>query len=258
MFKKILKFAGLILPAFFISCSNSLDDSSVSFSLSNSAVRSITSESSGNWNLKISLSGDINQEKSFSIEKDALENGQSFLIEGLESSSTVNVDVSVWCSEVQYYEAKEKKSVVLQNKENSVDVVLERNISSASVSAKKASDTLIGAVDSDGKIYTYISTLQELPALPYTTQIAFTLADGSSSGNYAYNSYEWYLNGEKLENDLSIGQILIKNSATFELAKTDSVVLSTDEQTNVNSLVCIFGTESEYSSAEFKFLVTAE
>ena len=258
MFKKFLWLAALILPAFFISCSGSFKDSAVNFSLSKSAVRAITNEASGEWTLKISLSGDVNQEESFIIEESALENGQSFLIENLPTNAKVLVGVSVWRSEIQYYSEKEQPSVVLQGGENTVDVVLERNLTSASISSSKASELVIGAVDSEFKLYAYTSVLQEIPSLPYSKQLTFTLVDGSSGENYTYDSYEWYLNGEKLENDLLNGQILLKNTATFELAKCTSVVLSTDSQSNVNSLVCIFGTGSDFLSAEFKFTTTAE
>lgn len=259
---KRIQFLFLILSAFaFFSCSNQVEKSaSVSFSLSKNSSRAITQEASGSWSLKISLSGGEKIEKSFEIQEDSLSKSQAFTLDDLTAGGIVKVDVNVYCGEVQYFKAKETQTLTLAEGENSVDIVLTKSIENSGDSTDDNSKTStdddsktsddddsktsttgdseisiadsgsisISAVDSDGNSYVYSSS--SVPAIPYLKATTFTIS------NATFNSYTWYLNGEKLSG-------------------TGSSISLTPAENNVslsgnNSLVCFYGTNF---SAEFKF-----
>lgn len=224
MIKRIpLLLAAFIVLALF-SCSSQVEkSSSVSISLSENAARAVTGEASGEWNIRISLSGDITQEQIFPISEESLSENQTFLIENLEPGASVNVAAEALCGEIAYFKSKEIKTISLAGGENQVDIVLKKTVGDIDISFGNPS---VLATDSDGKSYKPGSEI------PYLEEVTFTI-----DSEISYNSYSWYLNGEKLEGS--------KNSISLVPAKNEHIATST-----TNSLVCFF---DEKHSVEFKF-----
>lgn len=270
---KRIQFLFLILSAFaFFSCSNQVEKSaSVTFSLSKNAVQKITSaraatddsasgtetgESDG-WSLIISLSGGYTTEQIYQIQEiseNSSQESQFFILNNLPADEKVNVDVNVYCGEVQYFKAKETKTLTLAEGANSVDVVLTKAFTDSDssddnsgtstdddsktsttgdseISIVDSSSISISATGSDGTTYTYSSS--SIPAIPYLTETTFTLSSSD------FDSYTWYLNKEKLD---GTGSSISLIPAKYE------VIL-----TGTNSLVCFYGTNF---LAEFKFTVS--
>lgn len=242
---KRIQFLLLILSAFaFFSCSNQVEKSaSVSFSLSKNAVQKITSAraatddsasetkaSDSEWSLKISLSGGYSDEKIYPIEEisdDSSQFEQQFILNGLTAGETVEVDVNVYYGEVQYFKAKETQTLTLAEGENSVDIVLER-VGNSEISIADSGSISISAVDSDGNSYVYSSS--SVPTIPYLKATTFTIS------NTTFDSYTWYLNGEKLSG----------TGSSISLTPAENKVSLSGK----NSLVCFYGTNF---LAEFKF-----
>lgn len=240
--KQQIKFlsASVLVFILLFSCSNQIEkSSSITFSLSKNTVRAITDEASGNWSLKITLSGNYKKEKSFEIQQDSLFNGKTFSIDDLTAGETVTVDVNVYCGDVRYYKTKETKSLTLVEGKNSIDIVLKSALGNSDFSVIDSSDFLISATDEDKNTYNYSSS-SEIPEIPYLKETTFSL-----NSDTTFLSYTWYLNGEELNST--------ESSVSFVLAKNDNVSVD-----GTNSLVCFFSDGSKTYATEFKFIIKTE
>lgn len=222
----------------FFSCSYSPRTSSVSFSVSKNIFRSITDLKSKNYSLKISLSGDYEDEKSFELKsEDDLKN--PFRIEDLPVGKKVSVNVEVFCDDFRYYKTKgELQSLFLNAGENVVDITLEKAFGDASIELEKSSAILISAKDSDGKDYSYDENGTKIP---YDNKITFTV---NLDEDISFDSYFWFINGEKI--DGSDSEIL------FNPKENDFVQFGT------NSLTCFLKNGETTDISEFKFIITAD
>lgn len=216
---KRIQFLFLVLSAFaFFSCSNLKEESSsVSFSLSQNSARAITSESSGDWRLKISLSGGINKEESFSIQKSSAANAQSFTVGNLSPGETVTVDVSIYCGKIRYYKAKETKSLTLESGGNNLDIVLVRVTSDGTITAESFAEkvSVSAAYESDSS-----TTYKTGAAIPYTnSNLAFSLSglDDESA------TYAWYLNGNALDSTTSTASFNPYQESNINISGTNTL-----------------------------------
>lgn len=216
---KRIQFLFLVLSAFaFFSCSNLKEESStVSFSLSQNSARAITSESSGDWRLKISLSGGINKEESFSIQKGSAANAQSFTVGNLSPGETVTVDVSIYCGKIRYYKAKETKSLTLESGGNNLDIVLVRVTSDGTITAESFAEKVsVGAAyESDSS-----TTYKTGAAIPYTnSNLTFSLSglDDESA------TYAWYLNDNALDSTTSTASFNPYQESNIKISDTNTI-----------------------------------
>lgn len=235
---KRIQFLFLILSAFaFFSCSNLKEESSsVSFSLSQNSARAITSESSGDWSLKISLSGGINKEEKFPIQKSSTADAQSFTVENLSPGETVTVDVSIYCGEIRYYKAKETKSVTLESGGNNIDIVLMRDTADETITAESFAEKVSVTAAYSGDSSTYKTGGE----IPYTnSNLTFSLSglDDESA------TYAWYLN----ENELSS-----TSTASFNPYTESNISIS-----GTNTVSCSVTISGTTYVAEMKFTFTA-
>ncbi len=244
MKKRIPFFLTALICCIFFSCSNQNQEDETSFlnfSFSESSLRAATSGASGDWYLKILLSGSLSIERNYPIKKESLQQTQTFYIENLPSGIALNIDSYVYCGNLCYFKSKATKSVVLSEGINSVDIVLARNISNGNFTVENPADIKISAQDSNGKEY---SSSKEIQSLPYDNQITFSV-----DSDMDFNSYTWYLNGNELEEK--------SKKISLKLSENDFVETSKSGNTNNNSLVCIFIYEGKSYAAEFVFTTTA-
>lgn len=237
--KKYIPLFAIVL-ILFLSCSNNQNQSFLHFSIPANSIRAITNEASGNWILKISITGDTTKEESFTIQKNSFSDvAQTFSIENLNAGQNILVDVSVFCENIQYYKTKETKSLTLVEGANSVDIALVKLSGNSDFTILSDTNISISATTSDGTSYVYTEGSSNIPELPYFLEITFTLSDAT------FTKYEWYLNGEKLSAS--------EKSISFVPAENDFV-----NQKTINSLVCFFADGSSTYVAEFKFYITNE
>lgn len=224
---------------FTLSCStNTQEQSSLNFSISKNLIRTITNETSEDLSLKISISGDTVIEKSFSIQTASISSGtQSFTIENLNAGQTVLVDVSIFCGTIQYYKTKESKTVTLVEGKNSVDIVLTSVLENPDISITDKLNFSISAVDENKTSYYYLPSSSDIPKIPYLIKTTFSL-----NSDTTFLSYDWYLNGEKLE--------CTENNISLTLSKNDYVNVD-----GINSIVCFFSDENSSYETEFKFTI---
>lgn len=255
---KRIQFLFLILSTFaFFSCSNQVEKSaSINFSLSKNDIQKITSAraatdnsssetaSENEWELKISLSGGYSDEKIYLIQEiseNSSQEPQIFILDDLQAGKTVEVDVSIYCEGVQYFKAKETKSVTLVEGENSVEVVLERVRTNSEFSIADSGKLAILA-----SIYTTLSETELPIIISYTKEITYGLAYKISDGEYRNISIpvcEWFLNGNKLDET--------ESSIKLTLAESDYVYPH-----GTNILTCNFTSDGNVFSTELKFTIS--
>lgn len=236
--------AGFILCSLFLSCSAQTEkdeNSFLTFSFPESSLRAATNRASGDWNLRISISGGIKMEKVYPIKAESLQKTQTFLLENLPSEISVNIDSYIYCGDLCYFKSKETKSMTLSTGINSVDIVLVRALSNGDFAVENPADIKISAKDSEGNEY---SSSGQSPDLPYDSQITFSLDSDTD-----FDSYIWYLNGNELEG--KTGKISLKFS------ENDYVVASDSANIKNNSLVCFFISDENRYCAEFVFTTAA-
>lgn len=190
--------AGVLILTFFFSCSNQIEQSSsVTFSLPGNAVRAITAEADGNWSLKISLSGGCEMEKIFEIQEDSIKKDLSFSFDDLPVGETVTVDVNIYCGNVWYYKTAKNKTLTLENGENTVDIVLVRNVSDGTITAESFAEKVsISAKYSSDASIVYDNLFTSTSAIPYNNDTLTFSLSGLDDYNLDDDAFAWYLNGD--------------------------------------------------------------
>lgn len=179
--KKSFIFLALSLISFaFFSCSSFQNSSStvISLSLPSKFVREITNVESGQWTLKIRLSGDYDyvNEKEYTIKEDSLGETQKFVIGNLRVGQKLKVDVNIYLDNVCKYKTEKAYSLTLAENENVLDV------------------KLIQDNENDIKTAVYFDSINQIEEAQYYAlkQIKDytdpTLSDGESISNYSLSS----------------------------------------------------------------------
>lgn len=211
-----------IVSFFFFSCSNSEQHARLSFIIPTNFSRTITNgESDDLWKLRISLSGEINQNKEiyFSLK----EPPKQVVFENLEVGKNITVDVGIFNGEDRLYIAEEAQSITLVSGDNFVNITLIRGTSSAQINVSDKIPLIINNQTSEKII------------IPCTTESKFVLDTTEK-----FESYQWYLNGELLE--------CSEKEFSFIPAENEYI-----EPDNSNILRCVFsdGTKIYFSETEF-------
>lgn len=121
--KKLYFFLGtLIASIFFFSCSNFDKQASLSFVIPTNFSRAITDGEADKWKVKVSLIGEINQNKEISFSENDFE--KEVVFENLEVGKTVTVDVNIFNGETRCYKTENPKSIKLVNGDNFVNIKL--------------------------------------------------------------------------------------------------------------------------------------
>lgn len=190
--------AGVLILTFFFSCSNQIEQSSsVIFSLPENAARAITAEADGSWSLKITLSGGCEMEKIFEIQEDSIEKDLSFSFDDLPVGETVTVDVNIYCGNVWYYKTAKNKTLTLENGENTVDIVLVRNVSDGTITAESFAEKVsISAKYSSDASTVYSNLFISTSAIPYNNDTLTFSISGLDDYNLDDDAFAWYLNGD--------------------------------------------------------------
>lgn len=209
-----------IVSVFFFSCSNFEQHASLSFIIPTNFSRTITNgESDDLWKLRISLSGEINQNKEiyFSLK----EPPKQVVFENLEVGKNITVDVGIFNGEDRLYIAEEAQSITLVSGDNFVNITLIRGTASAQINVSDKIPLIIK--DSKDGI------------VPCKTESKFVLDTTEK-----FESYQWYLNGELLE--------CSEKEFSFIPAENEYI-----EPDNSNILRCVFsdGTKIYFSETEF-------
>ncbi len=211
-----------IVSVFFFSCSNSEQHASLSFIIPTNFSRTITNgESDDLWKLRISLSGEINQNKEiyFSLK----EPPKQVVFENLEVGKNITVDVGIFNGEDRLYIAEEAQSITLVSGDNFVNITLIRGTSSAQINVSDKIPLIINNQTSEKII------------IPCKTESNVVLDTTEK-----FESYQWYLNGELLE----------CSEKEFSFIPAENEYIESD---NSNILRCVFsdGTKIYFSETEF-------
>ncbi len=215
-----------IASVFFFSCSNSEQHASLFFIIPANFSRTITNgESDDLWKLRISLSGEINQNKEihFSLK----EPFEQVVFENLEVGKTVTVDVGILDGEKCFYKTENPQSITLESGDNFVNIKLIRETSSAKIDVSDAIQLIFNNKNNQ--------TSTEI-LIPYTieSKVVLNTAD-------MFESYQWYLNGQLME--------CSEKEFNFIPAENDYIEID-----NSNTLRCVFTDETDiyFSETEFK------
>lgn len=221
--KKLYFFLGtLIASIFFFSCSNFDKRASLSFVIPANFSRTITNGDADNfWKLKVSLSGEINQNKEMTFSENDFE--KEVVFENLEVGKNVTIDVSIFNGEKRFYKTESPQSIKLVSGDNFVNIKLIRETSSAQINVSDKIPLIINNQTSEKII------------IPCTTESKFVLDTTEK-----FESYQWYLNGELLE----------CSEKEFSLIPAENEYIEPD---NSNILRCVFsdGTKIYFSETEF-------
>lgn len=242
MKKSFIIFVLSLISLVLFSCSSFQNSSktSISISLPQKTIRAITSEDSGNWTLKINLSGDLNQEKIYQIQENSLQEAQTFIFEDLEIGQNLKVDAGIYLDDFRKYKTKQEYSLTLEKEENVLDIVLVRDIVDSNLSINDNVEITASFVVA-GETKSYSNLESEIVSIPYSVEkISFTFDDSQ------FLKLTSKLNGKELD---------IKSSPiSFVPKENDNVLLSSDDSklVNVLSLSLTSSTLQEFY-AEFKF-----
>lgn len=191
--------AGVLILAFFFSCKNQIEQSSsVTFSLPGNAARAITAEADGNWILKISLSGGCEMEKTFEIQEDSVFKDLSFSFDDLPVGETVTVDVNIYCGNVRHYRTAKNKTLTLENGENTVDIVLVRDVSDGTITAESFAEkvSITAKYSADASTAYENTSFAPTSKIPYNNDTLTFSLSGLDDYNLGDDDFAWYLNGD--------------------------------------------------------------
>lgn len=224
--KKLYFFLGtLIASIFFFSCSNFDKQASLSFVIPTNFSRAITDGEADKWKVKVSLIGEINQNKEISFSENDFE--KEVVFENLEVGKTVTVDVNIFNDEKCFYKTEKPQSITLESGDNFVDIKLIRETSSAKIDVSDAIQLIFNNKNNQ--------TSTEI-LIPYTieSKVVLNTAD-------MFESYQWYLNGQLME--------CSEKEFNFIPAENDYIEID-----NSNTLRCVFTDETDiyFSETEFK------